>query len=616
MSIFRQIAVELWSALRPTICPHNFLFAPEAPAIYVKLFPLMTTDSSVQWLQQRLGRFQMPIFVAMLAILYAMLREPIGIWSLRGLFVLHLGLFILWQPVIEGQQKLSGLALLAVALVVGVATWALDGWLLMLWIMLLAGVVGGRVLLVGSGRTRIAYLMALAFLVITLLLLAVPLAVSAAVVPGALQWLGRSGLPVLLVLIFFLPRSDVSNVSTEVIDLINSVVVFLLLAALVLGSLSVMLLFHLEYAQALLQTLFTLGAVLLVLGWVWSPHFGFSGLQNFFARYLLSIGMPAQQWLQTLADLTQVESDPKRFLSAACTDLAKRLDWLRGISWALPDDASGESDGRVGVETGIATEFAQQGLMVKVHTDYPLPPSVIWHINLLTQLLAEFYADKQRANRLRELSYLRAVHETGARLTHDVKNLLQSLQTLMYAAEQTERDGSGDFRELIRRQLPAISNRLATTLDKLRVPQHDIDKSEIAVSDWWERLRQRYSGETWISFRCDQLDLTHKLPGRLFSSVADNLLANATEKHLREPDLLAQVHLLRVVEGFSFSVCDSGSSIARNVERDLLQRPVASDTGLGIGLYQVARQAEQFGYVLEVSANQPGKVCFSLRPRG
>lgn len=576
-------------------------------------FPSIAADISVQWLQQRLGRFQMPIFVAMLAVLYVMLRDPVGIWSLRGLFVLHLGLFVLWQPIIEGQQKLSAPALVFVALGVGLATWALDAWLLMLWIMLLAGVVGGRVLLVGSGRTRMAYLVALAFLVITLLLLAVPRAVAAAVVPDALQWLGRNGLPLLLLAVFFLPRSDVTAVSTEVVDLINSVVVFLLLAALVLGSLSVMLLFQLDYAQALLQTLFTLGAVLLVLGWVWSPHFGFSGVQNFFARYLLSIGMPAQQWLQTLADLTQVESDPQRFLSAACTDLAKRLDWLRGITWALPDNLSG--GGSVGITAGIATEFAQEGLLIRVHTDYPLPPSVIWHINLLTQLLAEFYADKQRANHLRELSYMRAVHETGARLTHDVKNLLQSLQTLMYAAEQTERDGSADFRELIRRQLPAISNRLATTLDKLRVPQQDVDKSEIPVGDWWERLRQRYSAEAWISFRRDQMDLAQKIPGRIFSSVADNLLANAAEKYLREPTLVAQVHLVRDAAGFSFSVCDTGTAIAHTVQRDLLQRPVHSDTGLGIGLYQVARQAEQFGYVLEVADNQDGKVCFRLRPQ-
>jgi hypothetical protein len=41
--------------------------------------------------------------------------------------------------------------------------------------------------------------------------------------------------------------------------------------------------------------------------------------------------------------------------------------------------------------------------------------------------------------------------------------------------------------------------------------------------------------------------------------------------------------------------------------------PVASDFGLGVGLYQAARQAARVGYRLELSDNQPGRVSFCLQ---
>src|SRR4051812_12550277 len=61
-------------------------------------------------------------------------------------------------------------------------------------------------------------------------------------------------------------------------------------------------------------------------------------------------------------------------------------------------------------------------------------PGPARHLHLLGQLLAEFYAAKLREEKLRETSYLQAVHETGARTTHDIKNLLQSLNVLCSVA--------------------------------------------------------------------------------------------------------------------------------------------------------------------------------------
>jgi len=40
--------------------------------------------------------------------------------------------------------------------------------------------------------------------------------------------------------------------------------------------------------------------------------------------------------------------------------------------------------------------------------------------------------------------------------------------------------------------------------------------------------------------------------------------------------------------------------------------PVSSGSGMGIGLYQSAIMAHAFGYELELSQNEPGRVCFNL----
>jgi sensor histidine kinase regulating citrate/malate metabolism len=60
-------------------------------------------------------------------------------------------------------------------------------------------------------------------------------------------------------------------------------------------------------------------------------------------------------------------------------------------------------------------------------------------------------------------------------------------------------------------------------------------------------------------------------------------------------------------------VCDSGPAIPEEVAASLLRAPVRSDTGLGIGLYQAARQADAAGYALRLEANRDGEVCFALR---
>jgi len=93
--------------------------------------------------------------------------------------------------------------------------------------------------------------------------------------------------------------------------------------------------------------------------------------------------------------------------------------------------------------------------------------------------------------------------------------------------------------------------------------------------------------------------------------VADNLLTNALRKRQSQPDVVVEVRLaLQPLP--SLTVTDSGSAAPEHVARNLFMSPVASDFGLGVGLYQAARQAARSGYRLGLPDNQSGRVTFRL----
>lgn len=546
------------------------------------------------------------LLLALLAALYVVLWQGPDTLFGRTLFIAHLGLFILWQPFVHTGQRLSRTSLVAVLAVALLSGIYLQGWIVSLWIMMLAGIVGGKVLLYDTRSARLFYLFALSFLVVALLLLAAPLAVLQARPPREIVWLGHVGLVLLLLLMALLPQEPEVDSSREVVDFVYSLFIFLLLTVLMLGSLAAMLLLGSGYVEALLQTLLVTGVMLLLLGLVANPRSGFAGIGSLISRYLMSIGLPVEQWLQALSNLALREEDPRAFLEKACVEIAQRLPWVKGGEWITGGDRGG-----FGVREGRRWEFSHGGLVLVLHTLHAPSPTLIWHYNLLAQLLAQFHADKQRALALKQLSYMRAIHETGARLTHDIKNLLQSLNALCSAGLEPDAETSLEYQSLLRRQLPAISERLAETLGKLSAPQEQASQRRIEAAEWWRELAQRLSGLEWITLESEG-SLVADLPLDVFAGVTDNLVRNAAEKHLREPDIRLSIRLAAAGDGFALTICDTGSSIPDRIAAALFFGPVASESGYGIGLYQAARHARAAGYSLELSENRSGRVCFRL----
>ena len=116
------------------------------------------------------------------------------------------------------------------------------------------------------------------------------------------------------------------------VDLFYSVILFLLVAALVLGSFVVKQVSGGNYPLALAQTLFAIAVLLVTLSWLWNPRSGFVGIGHLLSRYLMSLGLPFEQWVQRLAEFAERESQPQRFLALALQHVLE-LPWVNGVEW-------------------------------------------------------------------------------------------------------------------------------------------------------------------------------------------------------------------------------------------------------------------------------------------
>lgn len=550
-----------------------------------------------------ISRYWRLLFVSMLVLLHLTAMRGVEDFWARALMVAHFGLFILWQPFMRAEQNLTPLQLSAIALICVLTLFFWNWWLMLLWLCILAGVVGGKVFLFQARWQRNFYLAVLVYLVSLLLVWVFPQLLPGFAQTRELKQLVQYGLPLLFLAMLLFPTETDTGDAPQVVDFFYSAFLFMIIALLVLGSFAFMTLGRVAYPVALTYSLLLIAGILLLLGLAWNPRAGFGGLGSLFSRYLLSVGLPFEKWLSFLAKLSQSEGQPEKFLREACAGLGK-LPWVTGGSWE-----SSAYSGEFGKPSKNTVEYADQELQLRVYTQFNLSPALVWHFHLLGQMLGEFYTAKLREQKLQQQSYLQAVYETGARMTHDVKNLLQSLNVLCAAAEQEEH-GSDELQALMRRQLPVITSRLQQTLDKLRAPKIDAS-GVVQARSWWRALqRSHYAGEN-VEFREGEISDQALLPRELFDSAADNLIQNAINKRKLQGNFAISVSF-SCDNAILLEVCDSGNAIPSETARELLRGPVPSASGLGIGLYQAARQAEASGFALALAHNADGKVSFVL----
>jgi signal transduction histidine kinase len=521
----------------------------------------------------------------------------------RAFMLSHFGCFLLWQPVWRGEQKLyvgQTLVILgAAAVLVASRSW----WLIALWICVLFGLIGGEVPGIKTVGRRVVALLAATYLLSILLIWVVPHLFGAAQFSAAFVSAVRYAPLPLLGLIFLVKTERAPRLSAYTVDLVYSLLLFLMVMVLVLGAFVIREQSQGDYVVALAQALLVTAGILLALGWLWDPRGGFAGIGQIMNRYFMSVGMPFERWMHSLANLAEQERDPDKFVMAASQDMSA-LPWVSGIDWQTHNER-----GMAGIITRHATDVRLGGIRLTLYTRWSPSPTLVLHIRLLARLLADYYEAKQREQDQRQNAYMHAIYETGSRLTHDVKNLLQSLNSLCSAVEASSEEDAPGLRRLLQRQLPQVTRRLQGTLDKLsRGP--DARPQEGPAQGWWREIGQRYAHEG-VSFETSGLPATAQIPVELFDSVAENLLQNALSKRRLQPAL--SIHAQLDWDGAGIlRVCDDGASVAESLASRLFQAPVPSSNGLGVGLYQAARMAQENGYCLSLTRNEPGQVCFTL----
>ena len=545
------------------------------------------------------------LLLAMLGLLHGAMLSGVGSPWAHPLLLGHLGLFLLWQPLWRGEREVGRGGFAFIALAAAVALFWLNWWVIAFWVTGLFGLVGARAFVFRDRRERLMYLSVIAYLLAVLLLWVVPHLFG--VRPTAEEGHFEVGhllmwhiLPVLLLAMAAVPLPGEPAESVQAVDFIYSLLLFLLLALVVLGSLAFMTLARLDYLEALLRTLLLTGVMLLALGGLWSPRFGFGGLQVMFSRYLLNAGTPFENWLAKLAEAAQREADPASYLRRA-TGLLADFPWLSGLSWQSPDGA-----GQLGEFSRHDVRMQEGDLRLTLYARQSPNPAILLHIHLLAQLIGYFYQAKQREQSLRNITRLQAVYETGSRLTHDLKNMLQSLLSLTALAQSREQRAQ----QLLQQQLPLLSRRIELILNKLQQPQREGEVQQLALAAWWDalQLRNRHQRIRWSA---PAVLPDEEIPAALFDCVLDNLLDNALRKRQAEPgiDIAVELH----AEPLRLTIRDSGEPVPEAIAANLLRGVVISENGLGVGLYQAARWAGQLGYRLVLTGNEAGKVCFELR---
>jgi signal transduction histidine kinase len=554
------------------------------------------------------------VILAMLLSLHAALVSPVGSEFERAWLLVHFGLFLLWQPFVSTDRELNILAVLLLLGITGVVLYFLAPWMMVAWLAILIGIMGGKVFTQQASRLGRFYVAAVFYLFSILLVWAVPIfLLGISVFPMGLQAVVTFFLPLVLIAMVFLPYQAEDEASAQVFDFFYSLLIFQLVVVLVLGSISAMRVTDNQYFQAVVLTVLALAIGLFILGVLWGPRAGFGKLRTYFSRYLMSVGMPFELWMRRIAELSETDMSSARFLQHAMNEVAT-MPWLTGAEWTSPDGA-----GNFGNKTIHTASYQYHQLGVTFHSESSLSPAMLLHLRLLAQVVGEFYEGKRREQTLKQNTYIQAVHETGARLTHDIKNLLQSLYALASAGSaeaqkpkpDVDRRPPSPYEALLGRQLPQLTKRLQTTLDKLQNPAVDSQGVTMRASEWWSEALARHA-DTGVKFHAAG-EMTELIPAALFDTVLENCLENARQKKQREPDIEISVEYTCELSP-KLTITDTGSAISSAAMENLFRAPIVDSSagGLGIGLFQAARQAEQEGYVLGVGGNEIGGVKFVL----
>lgn len=516
----------------------------------------------------------------------------------RGLMSLHVILFIVWHPYWLGHKQLRAPSSAAFLILGGAQIVLSFPIVTACWLVFLASLLAGEPF--KRGKDILAQGLSIIFLLTCLFIFALPASFQLHIDPTTTRFIAIVLSIVLLALGLMSQEPKLQNIRQT--DVLLSILFAQVVVLTGLGTLVFVLYRSSHYLSALLYSLIGATLLLIILNVLWKLFTGSSALSFLWNRYLLIIGSPFENLLMKFSALAKTTQSPSRYLEICFGELIQ-LDWLAGVRWRA---ASG--NGKLGEKTDHSLSIDIADLSIKLYGRQALHGSLAVHARLLVHMITHFYHSIKRERSLAHRAHVQAVYETGARLTHDIKNLLQGMKTLSAAGENTSDPVA--FHRLFTRQIPTINERLETTLRKLTEPNTEQEESHILLSVWWKSLKQRYQGRN-ITLSA-AIDVDHHIPDELFNTVSENLLENARAKRLHDRDIKIDARLIANSDGIIFSVVDTGYPVDADTAQYLLSEPVKSEQGLGVGLYQSAALAKHEGYELSLETNVEGMVCFTL----
>src|SRR3954468_1869814 len=174
------------------------------------------------------------VVVAMLATLHvAVVRGVSDPWA-RGLLLAHLGLLLLWQPFVRAEQRISPTQGLVLALGAFAVMLRLDWWLLAFWVVVLAGLVGGKVYQHQARWQRRAYLVVFVYLLSLLAVVILPQIAPRQEIAPEIRRGAEYGLPLLFAIVALFPAERERPETAQVIDFFYSVFLMLVLVVVIL----------------------------------------------------------------------------------------------------------------------------------------------------------------------------------------------------------------------------------------------------------------------------------------------------------------------------------------------------------------------------------------------
>ncbi len=538
------------------------------------------------------------LFILLETLHQTLWSEP-GTASSQAFLLIHLGVFLIWQPILLGSQKYTwynALSFIALALLF---TYAINWWLSMGWIILLVGMVAGRV--ITSNEERFTNFLVIVFLFLELFINCIPNLLLVKRVDYQVYELISTIIPFIPFLLLIIPVTNIKKTIAKV-DLLQSITASLFTSLLALGTLVIMNRTQFDYFFALFQTLLLIGIGLMLISWLLSSG-GAGGLAQLWSRSLLNIGTPFEQWLADMAQLKEEQNSAEDFLDAAIIKLVS-LPWISGVKWGSENSLNIH-----GIKSRHKITMTVHEHPVTIYSDVSIKGALSLHCNLLIQLIEYMHESKLNEQQLARQARIQAVYETGARVTHDIKNLLQSMKSMMTILNADSTENKTHSLEILKKQFPSFIQRLEQSVTKLQSPGNPTDE-KISIKEWSRELSDFY-GHNNIDFQIN-IEKDYIVPFDLFETVAENLLDNAVAKKNQDPEIKITFSIHSDETSITMIITDTGHQVDEKIARQIFREPIKSDNGLGIGLMQSAQLAATQGYLLSLASNQDGNVSFRL----